>query len=122
VQSTLDERIANGYVFEESSDSKTIQYRKYLTESKGKLVNSLWNDFNNIVSTADKYDTQKPKALIERIMKASSNEGDLVADFYGGSFTTAEVCKDLNRNFIGCDISKKGVNIGLERCGLINDL
>lgn len=51
------------------------------------------------------YDTQKPKALIERIIKASSNEGDLVADFYSGSFTTAEVCKDLNRSFIGCDIN-----------------
>jgi len=61
------------------------------------------------------YDTQKPKALIERIIKASSNEGDLVADFYGGSFTTAEVCKDLNRNFIGCDISEKAVEIGRVR-------
>ncbi len=61
------------------------------------------------------YDTQKPKTLIERIIKASSNEGDLVADFYGGSFTTAEVCKNLNRNFIGCDISEKAVSIGLER-------
>ena len=61
------------------------------------------------------YDTQKPKALIERIIKAISKEGDLVADFYAGSFTTAEVCKDLNRNFIGCDISEKAVAIGLER-------
>jgi DNA modification methylase len=61
------------------------------------------------------YNTQKPKSLIERIIKASSNDGDLVADFYGGSFTTAEVCKDLNRNFIGCDISEKAVSIGLER-------
>ena len=51
------------------------------------------------------YQTQKPKALIERIIKASSNEGDLVADFYAGSFTTAEVCKYLNRSFIGCDIN-----------------
>ena len=61
------------------------------------------------------YDSQKPKALIERIIKASSKEGDLVADFYAGSFTTAEVCKDLNRNFIGCDISEKAVTIGLAR-------
>jgi site-specific DNA-methyltransferase (adenine-specific) len=61
------------------------------------------------------YDTQKPKALIERIIKASSNQGDLVADFYAGSFTTAEVCKDLNRNFIGCDISEKAVEIGRAR-------
>lgn len=61
------------------------------------------------------YKTQKPKQLIERIIKASSNEGDLVADFYAGSFTTAEVCKDLNRNFIGCDISEKAVQIGHAR-------
>ena len=63
------------------------------------------------------YNTQKPKALIERIIKASSNQGDLVADFYAGSFTTAEVCKDLNRNFIGCDISEKAVEIGYARVG-----
>jgi site-specific DNA-methyltransferase (adenine-specific) len=46
---------------------------------------------------------------------ASSNEGDLVADFYAGSFTTAKVCKDLNRNFIGCDINPKAVEIGIKR-------
>ena len=51
------------------------------------------------------YDTQKPKELIAKFIKASSNEGDLVADFYSGSFTTAEVCKDLKRSFIGCDIN-----------------
>ena len=85
-------------------------------------------DYWNIKSIADKsgylqidneyklYDTQKPKALIERIIKASSNEGDLVADFYAGSFTTAEVCKDLNRNFIGCDINPRAVEIGKKRC------
>jgi len=64
------------------------------------IVNKLSNRNENV-----NYDTQKPKALIERIIKASSNEGDLVADFYSGSFTTAEVCKDLKRSFIGCDIN-----------------
>ena len=67
------------------------------------------------------YDTQKPKALIERIIKASSNENDLVADFYAGSFTTAKVCKDLNRNFIGCDINEKGCEIGRKRCDLMEE-
>ena len=62
-----------------------------------------------------KYNTQKPKALIERIIKASSNENDLVADFYLGSGTTAEVCKDLKRNFIGCDINPRAVEITLQR-------
>ena len=61
------------------------------------------------------YDTQKPKALIQRIVKASSNEGDLVADFYSGSFTTAEVCKDLKRNFIGCDINPNCLEKAKER-------
>ena len=61
------------------------------------------------------YDTQKPKELIEKFIKASSNEGDLVADFYLGSGTTAEVCKDLNRNFIGCDINPRAIEITLKR-------
>jgi len=61
------------------------------------------------------YATQKPKALIETIIKASSNEGDLVADFYSGSFTTAEVCKDLKRNFIGCDINPNCLEKAKER-------
>lgn len=81
---------------------------------EGAFLSDVWVSENQSHKTRV-YDTQKPKQLIERIIKASSNEGDLVADFYGGSFTTAEVCKDLNRNFIGCDISEKAVAIGLER-------
>jgi site-specific DNA-methyltransferase (adenine-specific) len=61
------------------------------------------------------YDTQKPKELIAKFIKASSNEGDLVADFYAGSFTTAEVCKELNRNFIGCDINPFALEISKQR-------
>ena len=85
---------------------KDKYYRYYLDEPK--QVEDWWSDINTLQSQSkerNNYDTQKPKALIERIIKASSNEGDLVADFYSGSFTTAEVCKDLKRNFIGCDIN-----------------
>jgi len=57
------------------------------------------------------YDTQKPKELIAKFIKASSNEGDTVADYYLGSGTTAVVCKELNRNFIGCDINAKAIEI-----------
>ena len=94
---------------------------KYLvTETKGVAQNDVWVDIPFLPPSCKErkkvgYKTQKPKALIERIIKASSNEGDLVADFYAGSFTTAEVCKDLNRNFIGCDISEKAVEIGRAR-------
>jgi len=82
-----------------------------------RIVDDVWDiPFLNPVSKERVgYDTQKPKELIERIIKASSNEGDLVADFYSGSFTTAEVCKDLKRNFIGCDINPNCLEKAKER-------
>ena len=61
------------------------------------------------------YDTQKPKALLERIIKASSNEGDLVADFFMGSCTTGEVALELGRRFIGCDIGDKSFKVSKNR-------
>jgi DNA modification methylase len=69
-----------------------------------------WQDIYYVKYGAT-YFSEKPKALIERIIKASSNEGDVVADFYLGSGTTAVVCKELNRNFIGCDINPKAIEI-----------
>lgn len=57
------------------------------------------------------YSTQKPKELISRFVLASTNEGDVVADYYLGSGTTAVVCKELNRNFIGCDLNPKAIEI-----------
>ena len=83
-----------------------------------RVLDDVWDDIqglNNMAKERNKYETQKPKALIERIVKVSSNEGNLIADFYAGSFTTAEVCKDLNRKFIGCDINIKGVELGIKR-------
>jgi len=95
-----------------------------LTDNKyGARLKSWWR----INSIADKsgylqvdnerpiYRTQKPKELVEQIIKLASNEGDLVADFYSGSFTTAEVCKDLKRNFIGCDINPNCLEKAKER-------
>ena len=61
------------------------------------------------------YATQKPKEIPERIIKASSNEGDLVADFYCGSGTSLVVAKELSRNYIGCDINQRAVDITEER-------
>jgi site-specific DNA-methyltransferase (adenine-specific) len=100
-----------------------LQFEK-ATSNKMKGLNKkmvdVWDipNINNMAKERLNYNTQKPKELIERIIKASSNEWDLVADFYAGSFTTAEVCKDLNRNFIGCDISEKAVEIGHNRVGV----
>lgn len=61
------------------------------------------------------YPTQKPEALLERIIKASSNEGDLVADFFCGCGTTVAVAEKLNRNWIGVDISHLAINLVLKR-------
>lgn len=95
---------------------RSIYYGKCYEQPK--KCDDVFEDIRLLPSNAKErigYDTQKPKALIERIIKASSNEGDTVADYYLGSGTTASVCKDLNRNFIGCDISKKAVDISISR-------
>ncbi len=64
------------------------------------------------------YNTQKPKALLERIIKASSNKDDMVADFFCGSGTTLAVAKELNRKYVGCDIEEKAVEITNQRLEL----
>lgn len=77
---------------------------------KGKLPEDWWTDMSNVSSWRDEligYSTQKPEALLERIIKASSNEGMVIADFFGGSGVTAKVANDLGRKFIHSDI---GIN------------
>jgi adenine-specific DNA-methyltransferase len=61
------------------------------------------------------FPTQKPEALLDRIIRASSNEGDLVADFFCGSGTTLAVAEKLNRRWIGCDISKFAIHVTRKR-------
>ena len=84
--------------------------RKYLEDNPGSPITSLWDDDNLQLNTSSSerlgYATQKPEALLERIIKASSNEGDLVCDFFGGSGTTAAVAERLGRRWITCDIGK----------------
>lgn len=73
-----------------------------------------WIDMNALPQAHTErngYPTQKPKDLIRRFVLASSNENDVVADYYLGSGTTAEVCKELNRNFIGCDINPNAIEL-----------
>lgn len=90
----------------------------YLDECNGKAVSDIWDNISSINSQAKesvKYDTQKPKELLERIIKVSSNEGDIVADFFMGSGTTGEVALELNRRFIGCDIGERSCHISENR-------
>ena len=78
-------------------------------DEKGKIPEDWWADIadlGKVHSEAVGYATQKPIKLLERIIKASSNEGDLVCDFFGGSGTTAAVAEKLGRRWITCDIGK----------------
>lgn len=76
---------------------------------EGALVEDVWDDCPAVFRLLNEktgYSTQKPASLLERIIKASSNEGDLVCDFFGGSGTTAAVAEKLGRRWITCDIGK----------------
>ena len=99
--------------------------KTYLDDTKGgKRLTANWNDIGRVGNTSDEriaYPTQKPEALLERIIKASSNEGDLVADFFCGSGTTLAVAEKLGRKWIGSDLGKFAVHttrkrmIGIQR-------
>ena len=121
---------------EEPSESWVKRYGKelekngFFIDGKGKRYDGFvgspprdWLDIN-ILPQAHKervgYDTQKPKALLEKIIKASSNKNDIVADFFCGSGTSLVVAKELGRNYIGCDINPRAVEITKTRLKNIN--
>lgn len=101
---------------------KLIDYRKnppqlYSTE---KVPGNVWN-INRVRFKMDEYEnhpTQKPEALLERIIKASSNPGDIVLDPFSGSFTTSAVATRLGRIGIGIDLNDEYYEIGLRRTGI----
>jgi DNA modification methylase len=98
--------------------SKNPEYKQYLDGLKGVPLNNLWDDIFHINPMAKEnlaYPTQKPEALIERIIKASSNEGDLVADFFCGSGTTAAVAEKLGRKWIVSDLGKFAIHTTRKR-------
>ena len=90
----------------------------YLDDVEGDIVDSAWDDIPPVNPAAAErvdYPTQKPEALLERILKASSNEGDLVADFFCGSGTTAAVAEKLGRKWIATDLGKFGIHTTRKR-------
>lgn len=95
------------------------RYRRYVDEviEKGKPIDSVW-DIQLLNSSARErmgYPTQKPESLIERIVKASSSEGDLVADFFCGSGTTAAVSEKFGRKWIASDLGKFAIHTTRKR-------
>lgn len=93
--------------------------------SKGALIKDVWDDIpivreNKIYGEYVNYATQKPEGLLERIIKASSNENMLVADFFGGSGVTAAVAHKLGRKFIHCDIGINSIQTARDRLKILD--
>jgi hypothetical protein len=89
-----------------------------MEDSAGRAVQSLWTDISSVNSQAiedTRYPTQKPESLIERIIKTSSIEGDLIADFFCGSGTTAAVAEKLGRKWIVSDLGKFAIHTTRKR-------
>lgn len=113
----MKELIKKGLVVQ--TNPGTVPSRKqYLDEGKGVAVQSLWDDIPALHATASErlgYPTQKPEALLERIIKASTNEGNVVLDAYCGCGTTIAVAQHLNRQWIGIDITYQSISLMLKR-------
>ena len=99
--------------------------RKYLDENPGSPITSLWDDDNLQLNTSSSerlwYATQKPEKLLERIIKASSNEWSIIADFFWWSGTTAAVAEKLGRKWITSDIGKPACMVMRKRFIDINE-
>lgn len=94
--------------------------KQYLDEMPGVSLQDLWNDISPVQSGARSnerldYPTQKPETLLERIIRASSNENDIVADFFCGSGTTLAVAEKLGRKWIGSDLGKFAIHTTRKR-------
>jgi len=116
---------AQGRVRFPENPSAHPRIKHYLHEAKGVQPDNVWTDIIPINSQAKEdtgYDTQKPETLLERIMKASTTEDSLVADFFCGSGTTLAVAEKLGRRWIGCDLGRWGIHVtrkrllGIENC------
>ncbi|MFP5208354.1 MAG: site-specific DNA-methyltransferase [Acidobacteriota bacterium] len=109
----MEKLIAEGRVIQ-TRPGAVPQYKRYLDEMPGVPVQNLWDDLpplNNRSGEMLGYGTQKPEALLERILRASSNEGDLVLDPFCGCGTTVQVAQRLNRRWIGIDITHLAIGL-----------
>ncbi|MCX5804057.1 MAG: DNA methyltransferase [Proteobacteria bacterium] len=106
---------ANGEIY---YSARGMPYRKnYLDSLPGQLVQNLWTDIKMTKSGSERlgYQTQKPEALLERVIQASSNEGDIVLDPFCGCGTTIAVAERLKRKWVGIDITQAAIVVIKER-------
>ena len=106
---TMKSLDANGYLHFPDTQTKQIYKKIYLDEYKGQMINTFWSDISTLKGSnreIENYPTQKPIALIDRIIELASNTGDLVFDFFMGSGSTLVSAEQKNRRFIGADINR----------------
>ena len=114
----LDRLDAAGKIYWPKGGAGFPRIKRYRDELKGKPVDSIWDDLfvvNSQAAERSDYPTQKPEALLHRIIGACSNPGDLVLDCFVGSGTTVHVAQDLGRRWIGCDINKGAIHTTAKR-------
>jgi len=117
-QEKINAGLEEGRIFFTSSGLPRV--KRYLDEKEGNYLGDLWDDADVAPLSANSterqnYPTQKPEALLERIIKASSNEGDLVADFFCGSGTTGAVAEKLGRRWIMADLGRFAIHTSRKR-------
>ena len=121
---TLERLRKENALVEPKTSGANYSYKRYLSDAKGIVIDDVWADINFVNPMASEgtgYATQKPEALLERIIEASSNENDIVADFFCGSGTTLAVAEKLRRKWIGSDLGKFAIHttrkrmIGIQR-------
>ncbi len=115
-ESTMKKWDAEGRIWFPDSKDKQPCFKRYLEDMKGKPIQDIITDIN-LVSKKEStgYPTQKPLALLHRIIKASSREGDIVLDPFCGCATTCVVAQELQRKWIGIDIEEKAMEILMAR-------
>lgn len=100
------------------TSGKMPRLKLYLDEMRGTPISDLWDDIAPINSQSPErvnYPTQKPEALLERLVRASSNEGDIVLDCFCGSGTTAAVAEKLRRRWVTCDLGRFAIHTARKR-------
>jgi len=115
---TLAELDAKGRIWYPDDKRKRPRLKRYLDESPGTPLSSVWTDISPVNSQAGEdtaYDTQKPQALLERIVAASSEPGSLVLDFFCGAGTALAAAEKLGRRWIGCDVGRNAVQTSRKR-------
>ncbi|MCM1256951.1 MAG: site-specific DNA-methyltransferase [Roseburia sp.] len=115
-QENIDKLCGEGLIT--MTNNNRPRYKRYLDTLKGRIISGLWDDISPVNSQAEErieYSTQKPEALLERIIHASSNQNMIVADFFGGSGVTSAVAHKLGRKFIHCDIGVNSIQTTRDR-------